>query len=224
MKRIYIAIACLLLCVTAVFARAMPYEYGCRIDRNGLPEDVTYVDMLIPLSEDAEEFTAYNRENGEKYDITEESEIIAYNRDGFVSYTFHKKASRGDIELSLSGTPSEEAYVYFAVTDGFEEIEDFGKKYQKAKFAYLDKTGKVLAVTNEIDIWQGGYFDISIDIKGENATAEKEENEAGTVGLLFAFIIFVSLILLAGAILLVLIGPFVLMVCLICKKLKQKQN
>ena len=57
---------------------------------------MAYVDLLIPIKAGSEEFQECNSEYGSLYAINAGSPIVAYNQDGYYSYTFHYvKAERG---------------------------------------------------------------------------------------------------------------------------------
>ena len=48
-----------------------------------LNEEVYYIDLLIPITEDDEAYINFNEYNGQKYQISKESEIAKYDVDGF---------------------------------------------------------------------------------------------------------------------------------------------
>ncbi|MCQ2449748.1 MAG: hypothetical protein MJ132_06135 [Clostridia bacterium] len=68
-------------------------SFDCYIDYDKIPENTAYVDMLIPLKDSDKNYTAFNQVNGEKFNISSDSEIVHYNKGGYVSYTFHFKDS-----------------------------------------------------------------------------------------------------------------------------------
>ncbi len=184
MKRLFVVIlACMLLTVPA-FARALITSFYCDINVEKMPKETVYIDMLIPLSEKDAEFSAFNDDNGEKYGISKESEISTYNQDGFSSYTFHKEGAKAEIKPFL---PSEEVEIFCVKfladeegrdDEGFPRLEQFGEKYQKAKFVYIDSNGNILGVTNEIDIRKlaGNATKIDITLSGAEATCEVEDD------------------------------------------------
>lgn len=205
-----LAITCLLFCATSAFARAPAYYYSCDVHRSQMPEGTVYVDMLIPIDESADEFTPYNDKNGEKYGISEDSEIVAYEEDGFASYTFHRNTARSDIKLIPDESDTKIATVTFYVAgesenygeDEFGASDEFGEKYRKAKFAYVDNNGNILALTNEIDIDQGGYVELYIDIAGEKATADL--NDDWIIPVFILIILFAPIILILILVILVI--------------------
>lgn len=178
MKKKFITLFAILLVVISAAARGPGSEaYICEVMPEKLPQGCAYIDMLIPIGEKDENYTENNAENCRKNGILNQSEIVAYNEDGFQSYTFHIKTARSRI------FPYEDAsgvlcVVFLADEDGYDTgtaqgINKFGRKYEKAKFAYLDADGKVLSVTNEIDIRNDeGYMDIYITLSGKEAVCE----------------------------------------------------
>ncbi len=70
---------------------ACPQEQGftCWLLESQVPAGTAYVDLLLPLNATDEGYTAYNQQNGQKYGLTEDSQIVRYNEDGYQSYAFH---------------------------------------------------------------------------------------------------------------------------------------
>jgi hypothetical protein len=63
-----------------------------------LPENTAYIDILFPIKETDQDYTDYNLSNGQKHGISKNSEIVKYNKDGYVSYTFHNQNSESIIK------------------------------------------------------------------------------------------------------------------------------
>lgn len=182
------------------------YSYLCDIDIGKIPEGAVYIDMLMPLQPGDETYTAYNAGNGEKNKIPSDSEIVQYNEGGYRSYTFHIKSARSRIKpfqfeedsIRVEYFADEEEYD----RDSFDKIYEFGEKYRKVKFAYIDAAGNVITTTNEVDVWNGsGYADIFISISGEEVICTMEKMFSGidfrfllippVIGLLCCLVCFV---------------------------------
>lgn len=188
---------------TLVSARGAPSEaYICKIDISTMPEKTKYVDMLLPTCTEDKRFTTYNVMNGARNNISENSQIVQYNENGFYSYTFRMKDAHSQITLSVEDENT--AYVCFLQDDygydpfSFPDIDIFGEKYQKAKFAYLDINGNILGLTNEIDIWNDyGYADLFLSLSGAEASCEMER---GLLNFDFRPFFYATIIILSSVI------------------------
>ena len=203
MKRLFVAIlACAILTMPA-FARSISRSFACRVYETKMLPGTVYIDMLIPFAEDDDAFLKFNDENGKKYGISKDSEIATYNQEGFLSYTFHRKGAKAKIEPYFPSEDSESLFVKFLGDDngldreGFSAVDEFGEKYEKAKFAYIDANGKILGLTNEIDIWnESGYNNIHITLSGTYATysMSKQQTPIFLTALFFVIGIFIFII------------------------------
>lgn len=92
-KKLFISfiLTVLMLFTTAfpVFAWAPDRSFYCDISAEDIPENTYYIDFLMPIPERSKAYVGFNEENGEKFGIKKDSEIVKYCEDGFVSYTFH---------------------------------------------------------------------------------------------------------------------------------------
>lgn len=89
-----------------------PYPYlCCEISEDSIPENAEYTDLLLPIKNDDENYVDFNTLNGQKYDITKDSEIAKYHEQGYISYTFHYKNAVCDIKPYF--------IVNFSCEDGF---------------------------------------------------------------------------------------------------------
>ena len=213
MKRLFVAIlACVILTMSA-FARPLSYRFACEVEADKMPQGTVYVDMLIPLSEEDSEYSFFNKENGEKYGIEEDSEIATYNRDGFLSYTFRKKSARAKIKPFIIREDLVNPYIEFLSDeescDGEDlTVGDFGEKYKNARFAYINADGKILGITNEIDFWRDdSYESISITLSGRQAVCEVDQNDVLIIMTLFIiFAVFAIPILVIAFVLKLIIS------------------
>lgn len=73
-------------------------SFYCEVEEHKIPEGTASVDLLLPIKETDNCYTEYNIENGEKFAIAKDSEIVKYNEDGYKSYTFH--VSDADSKMS----------------------------------------------------------------------------------------------------------------------------
>lgn len=92
-KKIVLSVLLALIFISSYSIPALAYhpDYGfkCRVSEENFPSDTVYIDILFPISTDEECYVDFNSENGEKFGISKDSEIVNYCEDGYVSYTFH---------------------------------------------------------------------------------------------------------------------------------------
>lgn len=82
------------------FAWVPSYQFTCYIDYLQIPDGAVYVDLLLPISQNDDNYTEFNEANGEKFSISQQSEIVEYNKDGYMSYTFHLNNATAEIKPS----------------------------------------------------------------------------------------------------------------------------
>lgn len=92
-----ILVAIILFPVTCYAWTPSTYYY-CWIDYYEIPENAKYIDLLLPISVSDANYTDFNSTNGEKFSISAESEIVKYNVDGYMSYSFHINDAISDIK------------------------------------------------------------------------------------------------------------------------------
>lgn len=79
------------------FAWTPSVYHICYIEHKKIPENAVYVDLLLPISTQDANYTPYHTANGELFGIASESEIIKYNEDGYMSYTFHLQDAQSEM-------------------------------------------------------------------------------------------------------------------------------
>ena len=104
----------------------MPTEsFRCDIVEENIPDNTAFVDLLLPIQAEDEGYVDYNKANGEKFGISENSEIISYCEDGYRSYTFHIVDADAEIipyDVITFGVDTE---VYLANKELFEKLEPY---------------------------------------------------------------------------------------------------
>lgn len=114
------------------------------------PENAVYIDLLIPLGSDDKNYVEFNEKKASEYEISRSSEIVSYNKDGFISYSFHFVNSSS--KMVLKDNPS---YNQFAF-DNYEDFNYIYTKCRKIKLALLDSNGNIIKVTSKYTINKGG--------------------------------------------------------------------
>lgn len=246
MKKIIITtmtvLVLMLLLQLTCFAWVPSSHLDCNVDYTQMPENTVYVELLLPISPDDENYTEYNQTNGEKFNISSNSEIINYCQDGFMSYTYHLSNAESkpkpfyvadfscdfkyyennkplfdklnalsidtretttwvsyaeiylddssedaltkiydDLGYSIEWDKKYTQIVFFSDLNSYryisqEEYYEICKQYKKAKMAYLDESGNIISVSNEVDIYKNDLFDrhpqTSIKLKGNDLSCE----------------------------------------------------
>lgn len=144
------------------------------------PQGTVYVDILARIDKDDENYTDFNDsmnieigkdESGfslmDKPDITSESEIVSFDKDDYVSLTFHHKQV-GYVRIDNGS-------IYVNLNTEYDMVS-VCKDYKKFKAAYVDDKGNILEVTNAVRVsptdhtWYRFYLDGN-SLKSDNKIA-----------------------------------------------------
>lgn len=156
-----------------------------------------YVDLLIPIDENDEYYTEYNNldENikfsNDMPHIPEESEIVAYDRDGYRSMLMHLECSHltKDIRDSegfcydnknYNGVPAKVCYNIFLPNEWIRKSNDpygddvfveFCGKYEYYRLAVFDGEGNIIQISERMPMkLLGSYTNCDIEYDPENNT------------------------------------------------------
>ncbi len=159
---------------------------------NGNMED-HFIDMMIPIGEDDEQWTDFAPTEKTYYsysydsfvDVTLDSEIVKYSENGFRSMLMHmKNASYPAREQS------------FAIGFGDEtERESFCKKYGEFRLAEIDGEGNIYRVTDTYSLRSGMFHHIkSIDYDAGNGEVRVTYMADNKFTSFLLYIVLISLI------------------------------
>lgn len=173
-KRIlfFIVFVVLSFCFSTVYYAFSPsHDLRCEIIPNKIPEETTYIDLLIPIKLNDENYTPLNKSNGEKFGISQNSEIVNYNENGYMSYTFHYKNSISNIEPYYFVDFSCDTNVYEENKDLFLKVEEFKDKFSSEPRYLIDvplnsELEKTVDMLLEIS-WNSGKGNLLVDF-GDN--------------------------------------------------------
>ncbi len=179
------------------------WDFRVDLDAEKMPQGTKYVELLLPISESDECYVVFNEANGEKYNISADSEISKLNSDGFVSYTFHVSDAVSEMAPQYDEWGTIVTFAPIAYADlsreGTYDCDYLAEKYKEAKFAYLDEDGKVLGVSNSAKVWnirgkiQGYYLYMSL-------SGLELESDFSYAPPIFLLVIFIGLWVLTFAI------------------------
>lgn len=117
------------------------YTYVTNADAN-----VRYIDILIKTDSNNEYYTDLNTENASAYGFNSSTPIVAYNKDGYMSISFHCK----DVQSSPDSQQSDsELTKTIILNNGNKPISTMAKAI---KIALLDRDGKLLKVSNAVSV------------------------------------------------------------------------
>lgn len=136
-KRFFIAFLMILFLLhncLAAGAWTPDYKFDCTISPENIPSGTVYIDLLLPISENDDGYTEFNKENGKKYNILSDSEIVKYNHDDYRSYTFHISDAYSEMEpyyeyyFTLENDIYNEHYEKLKVLEDYKSSEFEGSK------------------------------------------------------------------------------------------------
>lgn len=230
MKRaLPLLMALVILSNSVITACAMPQEAQMLVVcSSNFTQESAYVELLINMSEDDSNYTAYNSENMNPNGIENKSfdtkELSEYrDDDGYISMSCHFKSNYTRMVLQ-----KEDSKGPTISSNGFTlEIDKSGKVWPdtkrmsdlytrspstKFKVAVLDKSGKILQTSEPFEISSdNGYLwgDVNYDVKNNKVTLEWEkatttEQAQQLEFLIIAAIVFVFIILPAIIVLIII--------------------
>jgi len=120
-----------------------PRHIECKI--LNIPDNIAFVDLLINISEQSNDYISYNETNGQRFLIGEQSQIVSYNTDSFQSFTFHFAESASDIIIDESAGGIKFGYQ----NDQFQKLLD---EYPIVKIVLLDSDGKIVKISDSVNI------------------------------------------------------------------------
>ena len=184
-------LAAALLCLPCLANSPAPSD-SLTIELTNLSSNMVYADLLIKIDQTCPEFTPLNHAKLEQTGFAETAQIVTYNQDGFMSFSFHYKNAQSNIKIfNISdidpnyvepeyedGQISELAYSYVDFCRGLEyneylsQYENLLANYNCIKIAILDEKGDIVSVSEEIDISPPGqayqfYGYIRYDVANE---------------------------------------------------------
>ena len=141
-----------------VYANSPAPADHLRISIINKPENIVFVDLLIKIDSNDENYVSLNKQNLELNEFTNDAEILTFNDLGFESFTFHYKNANSNIKLYTNNC------VDFC--KGFEnnahltQYEDLLTNYNLVKLAFLNDNGDVVFVSEELNLPKENFFKI----------------------------------------------------------------
>lgn len=130
----------------------MPADHLTAILSN-LPDDAVYADLLIKIDENDPKYVEF-QPNAGVYIASGASELVAYSKDGFRSFTFHYKDAKSNIRISHYYNYDNTITYYVDFCNSLEyrdyltQYEDLRKDYRDIKLVLLDKDFNIIAVSD----------------------------------------------------------------------------
>ena len=138
---LFFIILLFILCVLPLTAYANspppPSHFYVQIDN--LPDNAVYADILIKIDAQSDGYAPFNSDNGNRYGIAADSEIVGYDYDGYMSLSFHYNGVYSEMNPGN--------FLYFQMTPASQSID---KITESLKVALFDKDGNIIQVSPSI--------------------------------------------------------------------------
>lgn len=241
MKRIFSFIAALfLLSANAITAYASQQEaQKLVVCSSNFTQESQYIDLLINISEDDSDYTAFNSENmnpngieTKDFDTKELSEYR--DDDGYISVSCHLKNNYTHMKLEKEDfkgqTISRNGFIIEKDKDGefWPDTKRMSVLYNRSpstkfKVAVLDKSGKILQTSEPFEISSdNGYLwgDVNYDVQNNKVTLEWEKTTTREQARQFEILIIAAIVF----VFIILPAIIVLIIMRLIKKERHKQN
>ncbi len=183
-------------------------------------QDCEYIEILMQLSEDSEDYTVYNKANMKKYSF-DTKELSEYrDDDGYISLSCHfkdnytkmdiKKKKYGEQIASLNSfvLNDDKSEKSWHETKRMTRLHELNPRF---KVAVLDKNGSIIQTSQSFELKNDtGYLwsDVNYDVANNTIELDWEKNENKTV-ILFRIIIFIIVVAVIPIVLAIRIGLFI---------------
>lgn len=236
MRKLFSVLFALMISLSnTIIAYAMPQEaQDIEVKSSNLTQDCEYIDILIQLSVDDSDYTAYNEANMKQcsFDTKELSEFR--DDDGYISVSCHLKNNYTRMMLKKEdangSTISRNGFIIKKEKDGkfwsdTERMNDFRNCSPSTKFkvAVLDKNGSIIQTSESFEIDNAnGYLwgDVNYDVKNNKVTLDWEKTTTTEQAQQLEFLIIAAIVFAF----VVLPAIIVLIIIKLIKREKHKHN
>ena len=145
-----------------VSANAPPPSPWLSFYLKNLPSNIVNADLLIEINPSNPRYVSVNMQNLEQNNISAESEIVLYNADGFMSFTFHYKDAvslvevYGDHGKGRMNKSEGIGYIVFCRDAEYNifhtQFEDLKKNFQTFRLVFFDENGTIISVSNDFSL------------------------------------------------------------------------
>lgn len=206
-----------MLAANSITAYAMPQEaQDIEVKSFNFTKDCAYIEILIKLSQDSEDYTAYNEANMKKYSF-DTKELSEYrDKDGYVSLSCHfkdnftrmdiKKQKYGEQIVSLNNfvLDNDKYERSWNATDRMKKLHEIEPKF---KVAVLDKNGSIIQTSEPFELENdSGYLWSYVNYDVTKNTIELDWEKAPSKATVFTLQIIYYAAIIASAIGLVAIA------------------
>ncbi|MCR5539378.1 MAG: hypothetical protein K6F71_00875 [Ruminococcus sp.] len=180
MKRAFLLISIVMvLCFSVITAYAHQNAQKIEIDTYHFTDDACYIDLLVKMDSDDEDYTKFNNDNMDRFDFdkTKLSEYI--DEDGYISFSCHYKGIYSDMIINKKTVRDTLISENCFTLDKDLEIDLNVMKalYDKKrvfKIAILDKEGSILRISEPFEVHNEDKGYISSDVKYDISKNEVE--------------------------------------------------
>ena len=169
-------------------------ELVCLVNTGNAPQKSVYVELLVQQEELGNSYVDCNKTMSHKNNIPLNSEIINFNKDGYVSYSYHHKSASSISKLSDCDTTYDDdmsTMLLLIFWNGIDKVEI--EEVSNIAFAYVTETGKVLQITNKIQLNPIFTRDF-ININGTDVSVDYSGIKSSVICAMFLFLILLETI------------------------------
>ncbi len=190
-----------------------------------------YVDLLIPIDENDEYYTEYNDPDENEFgsdmpNIPKDSEIAAYDRDGYMSMLMHLEGSYMTRRIddsedfaycnkNYNGVPAKVCYQIFLPNKWISKSNDpygddvfveFCGKYKYYRLAVFDGKGNIIQISERMPMkLLGSYTNCDIEYDPENNTIRQDYIMSKEQLLFWGALVLISMIFALISIILLIV-------------------
>lgn len=214
MKKLFLVLLAMMFSLSnTITACAMPQEtQDIEVKSFNFTQDCEYIEILIQLSEDSEDYTAYNEANMKKYSFDTKELSEYHDDDSYISLSCHfkdnytrmnvKKQEYGEQIVSLNSfvLDNDKYEQSWHATDRMKKLHKLNPKF---KVAALDKNGSIIQTSEPFELKNDtGYLWSYVNYDVTKNTIELDWEETLTTEqvyhrelLIIAAIVFVFVVL-----------------------------
>lgn len=214
MKKLFLVLLAMMFSLSnTITACAMPQEaQDIEVKSFNFTQDCEYIEILIQLSEDSEDYTAYNEANMKKYSFDTKELSEYHDDDSYISLSCHfkdnytrmnvKKQEYGEQIVSLNSfvLDNDKYEQSWHATDRMKKLHKLNPKF---KVAALDKNGSIIQTSEPFELKNDtGYLWNNVNYDVAKNTIELDWEETLTTEqvyhrelLIIAAIVFVFVVL-----------------------------
>jgi hypothetical protein len=137
-----------------VYADSQPKARTITIHLTQLSDEAYYVDLLVKIADSDKVYTAFNSENAERNGFDESDSYVAYENEGYISYSLHFTNADNDMKIKKYKSDqsgdirADNEFIPFDYPDYDENFDLLMQYSPKIKVAILNEDKEVISVSD----------------------------------------------------------------------------